>query len=52
MFQFRARWLRIPRYLAVSVVVVFGVGGFDDVTFVGDVHGLAFFLAWKCSEPV
>ena len=23
-------------------MVVYGVGGLDDVTFVGDVHGLAF----------
>ena len=44
-------WMWIPRYLAVlvvlEVVVVYGVGGLDDVTFVGDVHGLAFLWA-KC----
>ena len=31
--------------------VVFGVGGLDDVTFVGDVHGLAF-LWVEVHEPV
>ena len=26
----------------LEIVVVYGVGGLDDVTFVGDLHGLAF----------
>ena len=30
---------------------MYGVGGFDDVTFVGDVHGLAF-LWVEVHEPV
>ena len=43
----------VPRYLAVlvlaAIVVVYGVGGFDAVTFVGNVRGLAFL--WV-HEPV
>ena len=31
----------------LDVVVVYGVGGLDYVTFVGDVHGLPF-CGWKC----
>ena len=37
----------------LEVVVVYGVGGLDDITFVGDVHDFAFF-GWniKCmSQP-
>ena len=34
-----------------EVVVVYGVGGLDDVTFFGDVHGLAF-LWVEVHEPV
>ena len=33
------------------VVVVYGVCGLDDVTFVGDVHGLTF-LWVEVHEPV
>ena len=32
-------------------MVVYGVGGLDDVTFFGDVHGLAF-LWVEVHEPV
>ena len=32
-------------------MVVYGVCGLDDVTFVGDVHGLAFLLV-EVHEPV
>ena len=28
---------------------MYGVGGLDDVAFVGDVYGLAF-CGWKCSQ--
>ena len=45
-FQFRVLWMWIPRYLAVLVVwgllLCMVLGGLDDVTFVGDVHGLSF----------
>ena len=33
----------------LEVVIVYGVGGLDDVAFVGDVYGLAF-CGWKCSQ--
>ncbi len=35
----------------LKFVVVYGVCGLDDVTFVGDVHGLAF-LWVEVHEPV
>ena len=35
----------------LEIVVVYGVGGLDYVTFVGDVHGLAF-LWMEVLEPV
>ena len=34
----------------LEVVIVYGVGGLDDVVFVGDVHGLAF-LWVEVHEP-
>ncbi len=42
-------WIGLPSLVfgyvgCLKVVVVYGVCGLDDVTFVGDVHGLAFFL--------
>ena len=40
MFQFRVLLIWIPS--------TYVVGGLDDVTFVGDVHGLAFFCGWMC----
>ena len=46
MFQFRLLLIWIPSLFgcvgSFEVVVVYGVGGLDDVTLVGDVHGLAF----------
>ena len=43
MFQFRVLLIWIPS--------TYVVGGLDDVTFVGDVHGLAF-LWVEVHEPV
>ena len=45
MFQFRVLLIWIPSR------PTYAVGGLDDVTFVGDVHGLAF-LWVEVHEPV
>ena len=45
-------WIPLEVFGCVGCLeVVYGVGGLDDVTFVGDVHGLAF-LWMEVHEPV
>ena len=51
MFPFRVLWIPLGTGCVgcFEVVIVYGVGGLDDVAFVGDVYGLAF-CGWKCSQ--